>query len=253
MNGEMYQACSIVAAAKKALGDKQGIKYVPLKYENSIVFHFLPKKKLFGKSTFIAYNVEQWYEKCIEIGLDDIKFLTPIENPNRAILGFSNSIPNSLVCFYKNKKVTYFTSRWEFDSILNAWNIIYTEYMWKNAPQEKPQFKDNTESMKHILGDIAEFAKRIECDGFSKIFNNAKEILEKAIVSEQSNHLPLPLKHRCLFQAASKADVFGAMGSWNDSPPCIAHEMGLEQEYDELSTKLLLELRKAVLFAVNEW
>lgn len=81
MNGEMYQACSIVAAAKKALGDKQGIKYIPQKYENSIVFHFLSKKKLFGDSKFIAYSVEQWYEKCIELGLCDIKFLTPIEVP----------------------------------------------------------------------------------------------------------------------------------------------------------------------------
>jgi len=56
-----------------------------------------------------------------------------------------------------------------------------------------------------------------------------------------------------IFEAASLADVFGAMGSWNDSPPYMAHEKGLDQEYETLSAELLKHIRLAILYAVNEW
>ena len=71
---------------------------------------------------------------------------------------------------------------------------------------------------------------------------------------EQRQALPaIPAGHQRLFLAASYADVFGAMGSWNDSPPYSAHEKGLDLEYETLSKELLKQIRLAVLFAVNEW
>ncbi|MCR5721847.1 MAG: hypothetical protein K6G72_05855 [Lachnospiraceae bacterium] len=54
-----------------------------------------------------------------------------------------------------------------------------------------------------------------------------------------------------MFLAASKADVFGGMGSWNDSPPYMAHKKGLSREYDILSQELYVQTREAVMFAVN--
>ncbi len=42
-----------------------------------------------------------------------------------------------------------------------------------------------------------------------------------------------------LFCAAHAADVFGAMGLWNNSLPYMAHEKGLDMEYEELSARLL--------------
>lgn len=63
----------------------------------------------------------------------------------------------------------------------------------------------------------------------------------------------IPQKYLPLFYAADTADVFGAMGSWNDSPPYLAHEKGLDTEYEELSARLLKNIRLAVLYAVNEW
>lgn len=38
-----------------------------------------------------------------------------------------------------------------------------------------------------------------------------------------------------MFEAASIADVFGAMGSWNDSPPIYGSQKGLDKEYETLS------------------
>lgn len=69
-------------------------------------------------------------------------------------------------------------------------------------------------------------------------------------------HIPLPEvpeENLRIFEAASTADVFGAMGSWNDSPPYMAHEIGLDKEYEFLSNKLLKQIRLATLYAINEW
>ena len=49
----------------------------------------------------------------------------------------------------------------------------------------------------------------------------------------------IPQQNLQMFEAASMADVFGAMGSWNDSPPYMAHKKGLDKEYEILSADLL--------------
>ena len=54
-----------------------------------------------------------------------------------------------------------------------------------------------------------------------------------------------------MFLAASQADVFGGMGSWNDDPAGIAQEKGLGEEYDRLSKELYVQIRKAVMYAVS--
>lgn len=109
MNGEMYQICCITAAAKKALKEKSELSYTPLKYENRIEFQFLPEKKLFGAKKYKAENVPAWYHRCVNKGLEDIKFLAPIAVKDCSILGFSNTIQSSLVCFYEGGKVAYFS------------------------------------------------------------------------------------------------------------------------------------------------
>ncbi|MCR4791810.1 MAG: hypothetical protein K5871_03605 [Lachnospiraceae bacterium] len=54
-----------------------------------------------------------------------------------------------------------------------------------------------------------------------------------------------------MFVAASRADVFGGMGSWNDDPGYMAHSMGREEQYTSLSNELYAQIRKAVMYAVN--
>jgi len=43
------------------------------------------------------------------------------------------------------------------------------------------------------------------------------------------------------------------MGSWNDSPAYMAHEKGMDNEYESLSGELLKQIRLATLYAINEW
>lgn len=253
----MYQICCITAAAKKAIIEKSTISYTPLKYESRIEFQFLPEKKLFSTHKYKAENVPEWYNYCIKKGLYDLKFLVPIVVKDRNILGFSNTTQSMIVCFYEGGKVTYFTAQWEVNSAQNMWDILYAEHEWKDAPTEKLHFENNIDSFKFVLSEIKEFAHKIDCNDFALIFQKALDILlGSSDYTDTVYHMPLPAipeKYLHYFEAASIADVFGAMGSWNDSPPYMAHEKGLEKEYEDLSSELLKQVRLATLYAINEW
>ncbi|MFT4106890.1 MAG: hypothetical protein QM657_14120 [Lacrimispora sp.] len=257
MNGQMYQICCITAAAKKALREKSALLYTPLKYENKIEFQFLPEKKLFGTKEYKAENVPAWYDYCLKKGLYDLKFLAPAAVGDISILGFSNTTQSSMVCFYEDGKITYFSAQWDFNSIQKMWDILYTEQEWKDAPSGKPHFENNIDSFKSILSEIKELARKINCDEFAAVFQRALDILSGCSDNTDTPyHMPLselPEENLRLFEAASTADVFGAMGSWNDSPPYMAHEKGLDKEYEFLSNELLKQIRLAILYAINEW
>ena len=115
------------------------------------------------------------------------------------------------------------------------WNILYTEQEWKNPPSEKPHFENNTEAFKDVLIKIKELACRIDCNKFAIVFQKALDILSGSSgYTDIGYNLPLPEipeENLYLFVAAGIADVFGAMGSWNDSPPYMAHEKGMRNEY----------------------
>jgi len=257
MNGQMYQICSIVAASKKTIQSEESIKYIPAKYENTIRFSFLPKKKLFRVKKYIAPNVSAWFEYIKNKGLQDIKFLCPFTVKDRQSLGFSNTTESTILCFFKDGTVSYFVADWQFDSGKKQWDILYSEHEWPDPPLEKPYFENNTASFRQVLQDIQNLAVQIECEDFAYIFNSARTILDGVgEYPDEKYGLELPqIPHGNLqiFEAASLADVFGAMGSWNDSPPYMAHEKGLDKEYDNLSNELLKNIRLAILYAINEW
>ena len=256
MNGETAQKSSIVMSARKALHDGEQIKCCLAGYVLSVKFVFLSG----GKNTDNikeANSVGEWFDTCRRHGLEDIKYLIPTSVANRNLLGFSNACGDSIVCFWQNQSVTYFTSVWEFDRDNNGWMVLYEEHEWKDAPQGKPLFVNRVEEFKQVLTDIEALAKKIKCNNFAKIFHKANEALcdlhykEKC---ESVTNIPdaLPDMYRGIFRAIMDADVFGAMGSWNDSPPFYAKEKGLENEYNMLSDKLLEQLRYNLMYIVNE-
>lgn len=253
----MYQICCITAAAKKALRKKSVFSYKPLKYENKIEFQFLPENKLFGAKNYKSENVSAWYDYCLKKGLYDLKLLTPVTVNDRSILVFSNTTQSSIVCFYGKGEVTYFTAQWELDSNKKKWNVLYTENEWKDSSLGKLNFEDNTDSFKAILFEIKEFAYKINHDEFAAIFQKAIDILTgHSNYVNSSNYMLLPeipKENLRLFDAASTADVFGAMGSWNDTPLYMAHQRNMDKEYEFLYNELLKQIRLAILYAINEW
>lgn len=257
MNGQMYQIAAIVAASKKAIQSDDLIKYTPLLYENSTTFSCLPQKGVFKTKKYTAPNVSAWFEHIKEMGLQDIKLLCPYTVKDRQLLGFSNTTESSILCFFKNGKVTYFVADWQFDSERKQWNIQYSENDWPNPPSGKPCFENNIDSFRKVLLDIQSLAIKINCENFAHIFDFAINLLDGSNEYPDKKYgleLPqIPDENLQLFEAASLADVFGAMGSWNDSPPYLAQENGLDKEYESLSNELLKNIRLAILYAINEW
>lgn len=257
MNGEMFQIASIVAASKKAMQLNEPIKYFPVEYENSIEFEFLPRMRFWGMKKSTASNVSAWFEQIKKNQVIDVKLLCPYSVKNRSLLGFSNATESCILCFHRNGKVTYFVANWQFDSVQKNWNILYSEHEWCNPPSKKPQFENNMDSFREALLSIKELAKKIECENFAHIFASALNILDGSSEYPDKKcglELPqIPQQNLQMFEAASIADVFGAMGSWNDSPPYMAHKKGLDKEYETLSADLLRNIRLAILYAINEW
>ena len=253
MKGELFQMCRLTAAAKSALFGYSDFQYEPIQYENRIEFLFLPNISDCGIDERTAENPDKWYEYLTKKGLRDIKLLTATDNKDIRMLGFANSLRGGIVCWFKNGEVTEFYPAWAFDKEHKVWNVHYTEELKPSSP-EPPHFDDNSYELREVLIEIADLAERIDCKAFANIFNKACEILDGGELPENKLPMPkIPEKYLPMFYAADRADVFGAMGSWNDSPPYMAHEKGLEKEYDELSARLLKNIRLAVLYAINEW
>lgn len=250
MNGEMYQISSLVASAKQALREKNPIKYKRPSYEHSVTFDCLQQGKS-GRSPF--KSVEEWYKQALKRKLTDVKFLTPAEVEDRHLLAFAGARRNLLACFYEDGEVTYSMPKWTFNTQNKGWDIHYMEYRWENPPIEKPAFPDNTEDFSQVLREIAKLADEIECDNFAYLFRQAEQVLAGKGAKASGIEIPLPEKHLSMFHAASSADVFGGMGSWNDSPWGMARDKNLSEKYEELSSELYKQIVGAVLYAVNEW
>ena len=254
MNGELYHICQITAAVKKALKEQTQLNDQPLAYVHSVIFHTLPRRRLFSTKPQVLCGVQTWFEHMQQRGLNDVLFLTPLTAKGRETAGFANAAENRLVCFTKEGEVSYFTAQWRFDQSLRSWDIDYTENRWPKAPAGRPRFADPTEAFGDTLARIADFAEVIEAKEFAALFRRAQRTLYDGTGQEASwMTIELPERQMKLFQAASMADVFGGMGSWNDSPPYLAHEKQLSAEYAALSDQLFRQIRLAALYAVNEW
>lgn len=149
-------------------------------------------------------------------------------------LGFSNVSSTSILIFLENGRVHYWMPQWEFDSKLRMWNIIYTEGEWKEVTEGIPSFQENTKAFLEILHKIEKFAKVIGADFFANSFHEAVAILLQEKELEVNEN-------------------FGTMGSWNDESAYMARQKGLAEEYSALSGELLIQIRNAILYAINEW
>ena len=132
--------------------------------------------------------------------------------------------------------MTYFVPKWEMDRNREGWEVLYQEMEWENAPSDIPIYENQTEDFKQVLVEIETLAEKIGATNFAKIFRGAYDYLEAGQI----------------YEAVNKAAVFGGMGSWNDDPAGMAYEKGLASEYNELSNRLLEQVRYHVMYAANE-
>lgn len=251
MNGALEHLCCIVCSARKALWEQSKIFFVPNSHIRSINFLFAAKFPF--RKPVTARSVEDWFSLCKKRGLQDIKLLLPTSVKDRKLLGFVNNTQGLIVCYWKNKKTSCFYPVWDYDHQRKGWNILYTERRENQFPDDMWHFPCKTDAFQRVLSEIGEFAARIGFPYYSEIFHKAQEELYGNNPTEIFSVPPcLPAKFQGIYHAVATADVFGAMGSWNDSPPYAAQKMGLEEEYNALSDQLFAQLRYQLMYITNE-
>ena len=255
MNGEVFNACIIVASIKQALKSNLELNYKSEKFIKSLVFDYVlgdePEKRE-------QASINEWFKHALKLGLSDVRYATnlTVSSEERSLQGFSNVSYKSILCIYKDK-MSYFVPHWSFKEDKKGWDvweIVYKEFSLDGIP-EIQKFSDNTLEFKDILTRISKFADEIECENFGNCFRKGLKALNEPEKIEQNilNAPLMPKLNLALFTAASAADVFGGMGSWNDDAAGWAQHKRRAKEYDELSAELFTQMRKALLFAINEW
>lgn len=251
MNAEIHHASNIVISARKALFENKEIDFLPSPRALSVQFVFA-RRFLCCKSVQ-ANSVLEWFNICLQRGLKDIKFAVPTSRENKHLLGFANTSQNTIVCFWRNGNVSCFSPFWEFDREKEGWRIIYSEQRIKKDAPKLSHFTSRTDEFKEILLDISKFARDIEFPDFAEIFDRAyASLCDYTNIEEDNIPKELPEEMKAIYYAVDKADVFGAMWSWNDSPLYQAHYKGRDKEYNDLSNKLLVQLRYHLMYITNE-
>ena len=252
MNGEVFNACIIVASIKQALRSNLELNYKGEKYIKSLAFDYILEDEQEKRD---QTSINEWFKHAKKLGLSDVRFATnlAVSSKERSLQGFSNVSHKSIICIYKDK-MSYFVPYWSFEEDKRGWDIVYKEFSLDGTP-EIQKFSDNTLEFKDILTRIATFADEIECENFGDCFRKGLKALNEPENIEQNvlNAPLMPKLNLALFAAASAADVFGGMGSWNDDAAGWAQHKKRGKEYDELSSELFTQMRKATLFAINEW
>ena len=252
MNGEVFNSCIIVASIKQALKSNLELNYKSEKYIKSLVFDYILDSNQEKRE---QASINEWFKHALKLGLSDVRYATnlTVSSEERSLQGFSNVSYKSILCIYKNK-MSYLVPHWSFEEDKKGWDIVYKEFSLNGMP-EIQKFSDNTLEFKDLLTKIAKFADEIECDNFGDCFREGLKALNEPEKIEQNilNAPLMPKLNLALFNAASAADVFGGMGSWNDDAAGWAKRKKRDKEYDELSAELFTQMHKATLFAINEW
>ncbi len=252
MNGEVSQICRIVAAARTALKNGTDYEFTPLKYEGSITFNFCDRKNE-GGPLFRAKDPADWFAHLKNEGIQSI-FMIMGMKVARQQLGFVNHAGTSIFVRYADNTVTRFVPYWSFSNETRLWTIVYTESIAEGAPENDPEFRNESSLMIATLTDIEKLAEELGEANFAKTFKKAAEILagDKVPTFKEGAVPPqLPDEMMKYYVACDMADVFGAMGSWNDSAAAAAQTHDRSKDYVTLSDRLVCGIRLMTMYAVN--
>ena len=256
MNGQLYQMARIISYVKKTNFCGQEAQFIKSDHEWLISYTFADKRSSSDADNETVNDTSEWSRILISKGLKKIFLLVRVSANDPKLAGFANSESQGIVTVYDDGKVSIWIPGWEFDNSRGMWNIYYIEKVLNDVPADYSTFENNIDSFRDILRRIQVFANEIGAKGFSSMFHDAYMTLEKdetPVIPKWMNGTVPELNDDALrmFIAASKADVFGGMGSWNDDPAGMAHAAGKGELYRALSNELYIQIRKAVMYAVN--
>ena len=247
LSGKMDRAISFVTRVRKALFD--GEEIIERSYKEDDLCDIFAYD---DKTT----DVFRWFKRSISLGLKDIKLIIPREDNDYGLKAFANMKDLYILVYLKDKC--------EVMSLNEQRKEDKWQYTFAFIDEIKPIYiylENKTEKFETILFELWDYAfYSIDNKYWASIFLEALHILEDKIdiTVEKYRRLNekyfyLPEEFIRILIASDTADVFGGMGSWNDSPAYAAGES--EEKYNEYQN-LSLELSRLVdyhyMYSANE-
>jgi hypothetical protein len=264
MTGTLVQIITIAAFGNEFLKNGKLTEFYP---ENSsfqfcdfVDFREIKKKNFFTakKEIITAKNPLNWFENLKNNGCIKLRLFHQTEKENdHQLAGFVGGGGNWFIETVYPNYSDFWVGNWNHDKNLTEkpWQVTYGKAVEKQ-PTRNQQFdlKNTRNELNSILEKLTDFAFKETNENWGNIFEKAKETLNSENPETDFYHTDListkeyELQNRQLLLSASKAFVFGGMGSWND--------MGFENKktnkvYHELSTELYDTMNKSIICAIN--
>ena len=265
MTGILAQIITITSFGNEYLKNGKLTDFYPqnstFQHCDFVDFREMKKKNIFSskKEINVSKNPIEWFEylkskDCKKLRL----FYQTVKEDDHKMAGFVGGGGNWFIETIYSTHSDFWISRWNHDKNLTEkpWQVTYGKAIEKrpiiNQQLDVIQTKEN---LKTCLEKITDFAYKETTDNWGKIFETAKETLDSESPESDFYHNDLiswnnyDLQNRQLLMSASKAFVFGGMGSWND--------MGFENKeiddnYNRLSTELYKSMMESITCAINK-
>jgi hypothetical protein len=265
MTGILAQIIAITSFGNQYLKNGKLTNFYPqnstFQHCDFVDFREMKKKNIFSskKEIIVSENPTEWLdylksESCLKLRL----YYKTVKKDDHKMAGFVGGGGNWFIETIYPKHSDLWISRWNHNKNLTEkpWQVTYGKAIEKR-PIINQQFDINQirEKLKTCLEKITEFASQETTENWGKIFEKAKETLENEKPESDFYHNDLinsnnyDLENRQLLMSASKAFVFGGMGSWNDM---WFDNKEVEEEYNRLSSELYDLMMKSITCAINK-
>lgn len=263
MTGILAQTIATVSYGNEYLKNDDTNEFYPknstFQHCNVVDFREM-KKNLFtkDKEIIVANNPIEWFGFLKKNGCQKLSlYYQSVNDDDYRTSAFVDGGGNWYIeCIYKNHS-DFWISNWNHNKEMKdkPWNVIYGKSISKRAIINRQyntlEIRDN---LKNVLEKITEFAYQETTENWGKTFENSKITLDSEKPEIDFYHTDLvcwknyEINNKQLLMSASKALVFGGMGSWND--------MWFEKEekeklYTELSKELYEMIMKGIESSIN--
>ena len=265
MTGILAQIIAITSFGNEYLKNGKLTDFYPqnssFQHCDFVDFREMKKKNIFSskKEIIVSKNPTEWFEylklkNCKKLRL----YYQTVKKDDHKMAGFVGGGGNWFIETIYPTHSDFWISRWNYDKNLTEkpWQVTYGKAIG-NRPIINQQF-DITQTRKNLkssLEKITDFAYQETTDNWGKIFETAKETLESKNPVSDFYHNDLifwnnyDLKNQQLLMSASKAFVFGGMGSWNDMG---FEKKEIDEKYNRLSTELYKSMIESIICAINK-
>tara|TARA_R110000868_G_scaffold384810_1_gene652441 strand:- start:284 stop:1078 length:795 start_codon:yes stop_codon:yes gene_type:complete len=263
MTGILAQTIATVSYGNEYLKLNKTNEFYPqnstFQHCNNVDFREM-KKNIFTKDTeiIVANNPIEWFEFLKKNCCQKLSLYFQSENDDdyRASAFVGGGGNWYIEAIYKNHS-DFWISNWKHNKELKdkPWNVTYGKSISKRATINRQyDVLETKNDLQNILERITEFAYQETTENWGKIFENSKITLESENPEVDFYHADLlcwenyKIKNRQLLMSASKALVFGGMGSWNDM---WFEKEEVEKLYTEMSRELYKMIMKGIESSIN--